>query len=321
MTSKSEPAAAVAAVPLFSELPPDTVFSISRELRRIELAPGELLWRQGDAADGFHLVEWGRLAVAARAPGEREIELAELGPGDILGELPLLAGGERSASVRAVESASVLVLDGARFRTLLTALDPAAEALRRRLLKVVCERLRARHARLATMLGDGDGDPPAAAGDFGHAPTPVPPRYYLARLALFRDFNAEALDELLAVTDVIDVGRGVEICAEGAIPDFCAVTLYGALEELVRRGDRGVRVRLVGPGLATCYVGLLDGLPSSVGIRARERARLALVPRRAFDGLAAGRTPAGRSLLEALERDLVGTLRLAQRPQARLGFS
>jgi CRP-like cAMP-binding protein len=316
--SKSEPAAALAAAPLFSGLPPDTVFSISRELRRIELAPGELLWQQGDAADGFHLVESGTLAVTARAPGEREIELVELGPGDILGELPLLAGGERSASVRAVESASVLVLDGARFRTLLAALDPDAEALRRRLLNIVCERLRARHARLAAMLGESP--PPAAAGDFLRASAPVPPHSYLARLALFRDFNAQALDELLAVTDVVDVGRGVEVCAEGERPDFCAVTLNGALEELVQRGDRGVRVRLAGPGLATCYVGLLDGLPSSVGVSARERARLALLPRPAFDDLVAGRTPAGRSFLEALQRDLVGALRLAQRPQARLSF-
>jgi len=318
MISKSEPAVTVAAAPLFSELPSDMVFSISRELRRIELAPGELLWRQGDAADGFHLVESGRLAVTARAPGEREIELVELRSGDVLGELPLLAGGERSASVRALESTSVLVLDGARFRTLLAALDPGAEALRRRLLNIVCERLRARHARLAVMLGDGAA--PEASGDLISRPAPVPPYSYLARLALFREFGAQALDELLAVSEVVDIGRGVEVCAEGATPATCAVTLNGALEEVVRRGDRGVRVRLVGPGFATCYVSFLDGLPSSVVVSAREPARLALIPRAAFDDLVAARALVGRSFLEALQRDLVNALRLAQRPQARLSF-
>jgi CRP-like cAMP-binding protein len=316
--SKSEPAAAFAAAPLFADLPVEMMSSISRELRRTELAPGELLWRQGDAGGGLHVVESGRLAVTASGPGEREIEMAKVVPGDILGELPLLAGGEHAASVRAVERASVLVLDRARFLALLDSLDPGAEALRRRLLNIVCERLRGRHARLAALLGAGSA--PEAAGDLVSAPAPAPPHSYLARLALFRDFGAQELDEVLAVSDVVDIGRGMEVCAEGAAPAFCAVTLYGALEELVRRGDRGVRVRLAGPGSATCYVSLLNGFPSSVGVSARERSRLALVPRAAFDELAAARTLAGRSFAEALQRDLVDALRLAQRPLARLSF-
>jgi CRP-like cAMP-binding protein len=65
---------------------------------------------------------------------------------------------------------------------------------------------------------------------------------------------------------------------------------------------------------------LLDGLPSSVSVSARERARLALVSRASFDDLVAARTQAGRSFLEALQRDLVGALRVAQRPLARLSF-
>jgi len=318
MISKSEPATALAAAPLFGKLPSDVVSSLALELRRIELAPGELLWRQGEAAGALHLVESGRLTVTASGPGEREVELTTVGPGEVLGELPLLAGGEHAASVRAVELASVLALDRSRFRALLSSLDPSAEALRRRLLDVVCERLRRQHAHLSTMLGGG----PAldAAGDFVSEPASAPPHSYLARLELFRDFGDQELDELLAVSDVVDVPRGIELCAEGASPAFCAVTLCGALEELVRREHRGVRVRLAGPGVATCYVGLLDGLPSSVSVTARERARLALVPRAAFDDLVAARTRVGRSLLEALQRDLVGALRVAQRPLARLTF-
>jgi CRP-like cAMP-binding protein len=98
------------------------------------------------------------------------------------------------------------------------------------------------------------------------------------------------------------------------------VTLHGALEELVRRGDRAVRVRLAGPGVASCYVGLFDGLASTIAVSARERARLALIPRAGFDEMVAARTRAGRSFLEALQRDLVEALRLAQRQQSRLSF-
>ena len=59
MTSKSEPAAALAAAPLFADLPSDIVSSLALELRRIELAPGELLWRHGEASGALHLVETG----------------------------------------------------------------------------------------------------------------------------------------------------------------------------------------------------------------------------------------------------------------------
>ena len=318
MTSTFETQAPVAAATLLADLSPALRSSISRELRRIHLSPGELLWRQGDPSGGLHIVESGRLAVAARAPGEREMAIAEVGPGDVLGELPLLAGGERSAGVRAVEEASVLVLDRARFRALLAALDPGAEALRRRLLQIVCRRLRARHAELTAMIGGGSALPPGR--NLSSTPAAVPARSYLARLALFHDVEPRELDELLAVADVVDVARGAELCVEGAWPGFCAVTLNGALDELVRRGDRAVRVRLAGPGVASCYVGLFDRLPSSVTVTARERARLALIPRAAFDELVAARTRAGRSFLEALQRDLVDALRLAQRQQARLSF-
>jgi CRP-like cAMP-binding protein len=319
VTSTSDPDSPVASATILAGLGPDARSSIFGELRRIELSRDELLWRQGDPVGGLHLVESGRLTVAARAPGEREIALADVGPGEVLGELPLLAaGGERSASVRAVEPASLLVLDRDRFRALLAARDPGAEALRRRLLEIVCERLRARHAALADMLGGGETPP--AHGSLTTAPAPVPVRSYLARLALFSEFGPREVDDLLAVSDVLDVGRGVELCAEGAQPEFCAVTLNGAIEEVVRRGDRAVRVRLLGPGIAACYVSLLDGLPASVGVTTRERARLALVPRAAFDELVTARTRAGRSFLDALQRDLVEALRLAQRPQARLSF-
>jgi CRP-like cAMP-binding protein len=318
MTSTFDGQARVAAATLFAELSPAMRSSILRELQRIHLSPGELLWRQGDPSGGLHLVESGRLAVTARAPGEREMAIAEVGPGDVLGELPLLAGGERTASVRAIEAASVLVLDPARYRALLAALDPAAEALHRRLLEIVCRRLRARHAHLTTMLGGGP--PPRARGNLSSRPAAVPPRSYLARLALFGELGSRELDELLAVAEVVDVARGAELCAEGAWSGFCAVTLNGALEELVRRGDRAVRVRLAGPGAASCYVGLLDGSPSSVAVSAREPARLVLIPRAAFDELVAARTRAGRSFLEALQRDLVDALRRAERQQARLSF-
>lgn len=312
MTSTSDP---VRAAPLFADLPPEIVAAIGAELTELRLEPGDVLWRQGDPADGLHVVASGAVEVTVRTPVDVNVVLAVLGAGEILGELPLLAGGARAATVRAVEPTTVLVLDAARFRALLTSFDPAATALRRRLLEIVCARLRRAHEDLAEMLGGGAA--PRAERAVG-TPTDLPADGYLGCLEFFRDFGRDALRDVVAQAEIVAVGRGDVILPEGARATGCVVTLNGVLEELVRRGDRGVRVRLAGPGLATGYVGLIDGSTSSVQVSARERSRLAVLAPEAFNALFDARTRTGRAFVEALQRDLVGALRLAQRPQARL---
>ena len=300
---------------LFEGLAPDVVDAIAAELRQVRVGEGELLWRQGDVAESLHVVAGGAVEVSVRAPGEREVVLGTFGPGEILGELPLLAGGVRAATVRALEPSRLLVFDRARFEAMLAGFDPAAMALRRRLLEVVCARLRAAHADLAAALGGGE--PPEALAALP-APADRPSVGYVTRLEFFRRFAAVELEDFLASADVVNVGRGDVLLPEGADPAACVLTLNGALEELVRRGDRAVRLRLAGPGVATCYVGMIDGRASSVQVRARERARVVFVRRDVFDELFSATTRGGRAFVEAVQRDLVTALRLAQRPQARL---
>jgi CRP-like cAMP-binding protein len=61
-----------------------------------EFVPGAVLMAQGDEGDGLHLVLRGTAAV------ERDgVLLAEIGPGSHVGELALLDGGLRSATMRA----------------------------------------------------------------------------------------------------------------------------------------------------------------------------------------------------------------------------
>lgn len=314
MTSTSD----AAAEPLFAGLPPDTVAAIRSELTELRLEPGDVLWQQGDPpTEDLHIIASGSVEVTVRTPVEQDVVLATLGASEILGELPLLAGGDRAATVRATEPTTVLVLEAGRFRALLLSFDPAATAFRRHLLEIVCARLRGAHSELANQLG-GRGAPTAVAATPSLAE--LPPPEYVQRLRLFRDFPADELQALLRRADVVALRRGDVVLAEGGKATACIVTLNGVLEELVRRGGAAVRVRLVGPGLATGYVGLIDGRPSSVQVSARERSRLAIVPAAAFDELFAARTREGRVFVEAIQRDLVTTLRLAQRPQARLSF-
>src|SRR6266851_6092524 len=66
----------------------------------MQYAPGELLLKEGDTAEFVLLVLTGKLEVFVQRQG-KDLVLTEAGPGAILGELAVLCGIPRSASVRA----------------------------------------------------------------------------------------------------------------------------------------------------------------------------------------------------------------------------
>jgi len=87
------------------------------------------------------------------------------------------------------------------------------------------------------------------------------------------------------------------------------------------RGDRRIRVGLAGPGIAFGYEGLIDGLPSPVTAITRERALLLILPGNVFDHLFYREDAVSRVFLEAIQRDLLVSLRQALRQWARLRAS
>src|SRR5271165_1190924 len=92
---------------LFAELEP-ILAHLSAGFVEKELAPGDVLMREGDDADSVYVVLDGKLD-AYLERDERAV-LNQLGPGSIVGEVALLVGGKRSATVRAVEPTRVLEL-------------------------------------------------------------------------------------------------------------------------------------------------------------------------------------------------------------------
>ena len=105
-------------VPLFAELTADELHDLVAVMQPIELTPGQVLWRQGQAADALHLISQGRVGIYLRQPGGTEVHLTTLGPGEVIGELPLIDGGTRSATARALDRARLLSLSRVDFAAL-----------------------------------------------------------------------------------------------------------------------------------------------------------------------------------------------------------
>jgi CRP/FNR family transcriptional regulator/CRP/FNR family cyclic AMP-dependent transcriptional regulator len=83
-----------------------------------QVAAGDVLLNEGDSADFVLLLLTGKLEVFVNRNG-KDVVLTETNPGTVLGELAVLCGIPRSASVRASDDSAVLEWSDEAFRTLL----------------------------------------------------------------------------------------------------------------------------------------------------------------------------------------------------------
>jgi CRP-like cAMP-binding protein len=97
----------------------DALNELAGRVQRRRFAAGQVIVRQGDAADRFFIIRRGRCEVAeVRADGTRAV-VTHLGEGASFGELALLEGTPRTATVTAVTAGEVFVLDAGAFKRLL----------------------------------------------------------------------------------------------------------------------------------------------------------------------------------------------------------
>ncbi|MEP6622894.1 MAG: cyclic nucleotide-binding and patatin-like phospholipase domain-containing protein [Acidimicrobiia bacterium] len=97
---------------------------VCAHLEPVFVPAGETVMRAGDAADCLYLVAAGRLRVLTSADGEERV-LAEIGRGDVVGEMALIIDRPRTADVVAVRDTHLLRLGSQAFVEL-TAAYPAA---------------------------------------------------------------------------------------------------------------------------------------------------------------------------------------------------
>src|SRR5262249_15385797 len=122
-------------------------------IRTRHLDDGEILFRAGDAGDALYIVEHGKVNVMAHAAdesGDCNVErhkLAELGGGQAFGEMALLSGEPRTATIQAAEPTELLEIAREDFEQLVAKDHELATAV---------ERLS--HERAIRNLSSGNGN-------------------------------------------------------------------------------------------------------------------------------------------------------------------
>ena len=104
----------LAGVPLLAGADAEALEALAADAHPRRVLAGEWLIREGDDAEDLYVVLRGRLRAVAGVDADRRT-LRVLGPGAAIGELALLTGSVRSASVQAVRDSTLLQLGRGRF--------------------------------------------------------------------------------------------------------------------------------------------------------------------------------------------------------------
>jgi small-conductance mechanosensitive channel/CRP-like cAMP-binding protein len=135
------------AVPLFADLPAESLVQLALASRLALFMPNEAVIRQGDEGSELFVVQTGEVAVSVRGDSGQDAELQRLGPGAFFGEMSLLAGDRRAATVRSTTNCELLVIDKPALATVFENAPQLVEVIS----QVVAGRMAEKSARLAEM--------------------------------------------------------------------------------------------------------------------------------------------------------------------------
>lgn len=111
-----------------------------------QLKAGELLFKEGDPSTSMYVLKRGRLSVF-KMKGNSEVELAEIGPGQMIGEMTFFDKKPRSASIKATSDSEVIELP---FSSLQTQYDGCPQWLKS-IVKTINEHLREANKRIKNL--------------------------------------------------------------------------------------------------------------------------------------------------------------------------
>lgn len=106
-------------IPLFARLETEEQAELRSMMVPENVEPNQTVFWLGDKGDTFYLVERGQIVVTVPNRKGEHITIASLGPGGFFGEISLLDGGVRTATVRASEHSQLLALNRLSFQKFL----------------------------------------------------------------------------------------------------------------------------------------------------------------------------------------------------------
>jgi CRP/FNR family transcriptional regulator, cyclic AMP receptor protein len=144
----------VAGHPFLAGLPASTLGLIQGAATVRIFAIGEYLFREGEPAESFFLLDRGRVALETHAPGRPAHLLESVGPGGVVGWSWLVPPHRWFFDGRVLDDVSAVVVDGVLLRAALDEHPDAGYEVLQRVTHVLYERLQSARVRLLDLYGD-----------------------------------------------------------------------------------------------------------------------------------------------------------------------
>jgi CRP/FNR family transcriptional regulator len=204
----------LARVPLLADLDPDELERIAAVAIPRSFPKGARVFHEGDESDACYVIRDGEVRVTREHSDGRAIALATLGPGELVGELAMLDGGVRSASVEALTDVELLAVSAADMKGLLERnadittklVVKLAQRLRETNERISRQSFQTVPSRVAGVLSQLVNEDSAEIGRDG-----VTIRMNQVDLAQLAGTSRESVSRFLAVLEragVVRVGRG-----------------------------------------------------------------------------------------------------------------
>jgi len=172
----------LAASPLFTGLEPECLNDVLPHLDDVTFEAGGHVFIEGEKGRALYVIAEGRVRVTKAIPGGHQAVVAELGPGDVFGEMALLTHAPRSTSCEFVTAGRLVSWDRERVDTLRTTAPTVYAVVLRNLGCLLSRRLAHTTGEVCDMLSDMRppseaptvvGSPPAVPADAPTAPPTV----------------------------------------------------------------------------------------------------------------------------------------------------
>jgi hypothetical protein len=105
------PSAAIPETALFTSFSSDELLAVVRGLKLLRFEPGEIIVTEGEGGASLFILTAGRVRAFVRHASGRNVQVRELSEGDFFGEIAVLTGKPRTATVTAASSCELLELD------------------------------------------------------------------------------------------------------------------------------------------------------------------------------------------------------------------
>lgn len=278
--------------------------------RPVSFAAGARLVRQGEPSRGAFVIQNGAVEAQVALPGGGTLAVAQLGEGDMFGEMALIERGVCSASVLAQGAVEAWFIGRDDFRSLVASRDRDALEIQRNITRVLAARLRAVNEKVRSHPAAEDRpamEKPATNPLEGTKPS-FDWRAYLPILPFFEGFDAYEIDELVARARATELARGTWLFAPGQLASTCYLVVRGAIEILAFQKNLQRRVALAGPGELVGYLAVLEGQAHAAAARVRESACVLEFSAQEFLDVYHGDAATSVSLQHAIHKSLLRSL-------------